>query len=53
MQVSDLINCGVYVFTPDIFTAIHDVYINQEGRGWSLSITFEKAQITKGLCYMN
>ncbi|KAG5082396.1 hypothetical protein JHK84_052434 [Glycine max] len=30
--VSDLINCGVYVFTPDIFTAIHDVYINQEGR---------------------
>lgn len=24
-QVSDRINCGVYVFTPDIFTAIRDV----------------------------
>ncbi|KAF6159855.1 hypothetical protein GIB67_032939 [Kingdonia uniflora] len=23
--VSDLINCGVYIFTPDILTAIHDV----------------------------
>nr|KYP43744.1 Mannose-1-phosphate guanyltransferase alpha [Cajanus cajan] len=30
--VSDLINCGVYIFTPDIFTAIHDVYTNREGR---------------------
>lgn len=32
--VSDLINCGVYIFTPDIFTAIHDVIIqrNEEAR---------------------
>ncbi|XP_027358353.1 mannose-1-phosphate guanyltransferase alpha-like isoform X3 [Abrus precatorius] len=26
--VSDLINCGVYIFTPDIFTAIQDVAAN-------------------------
>lgn len=31
--VSDLINCGVYIFTPDIFAAIEDVSINREGRG--------------------
>ncbi|XP_045809684.1 mannose-1-phosphate guanyltransferase alpha-like [Trifolium pratense] len=30
--VSDLINCGVYIFTPDIFTAIEDVSVNREGR---------------------
>ncbi|KAF1879363.1 hypothetical protein Lal_00005829 [Lupinus albus] len=30
--VSDLINCGVYVFTPDIFNAIEDVSLNREGR---------------------
>ncbi|KAJ0111966.1 hypothetical protein Patl1_02671 [Pistacia atlantica] len=30
--VSDLINCGVYVFTPDIFTAIHDVFTHREDR---------------------
>lgn len=36
MQVSDLINCGVYVFTPDIFTAIQDVSTHREDRGWSL-----------------
>ncbi|XP_027358351.1 mannose-1-phosphate guanyltransferase alpha-like isoform X2 [Abrus precatorius] len=30
--VSDLINCGVYIFTPDIFTAIQDVSMNREGR---------------------
>ncbi|XP_004489346.1 uncharacterized protein [Cicer arietinum] len=30
--VSDLINCGVYIFTPDIFAAIEDVSINREGR---------------------
>ncbi|BBH00366.1 ADP-glucose pyrophosphorylase family protein [Prunus dulcis] len=30
--VSDLINCGVYVFTPDIFTAIQDVSTHREGR---------------------
>lgn len=28
--VSDLINCGVYIFTPDIFTAIHDVSTHRE-----------------------
>ncbi|KAK7266225.1 hypothetical protein RIF29_18867 [Crotalaria pallida] len=30
--VSDLINCGVYIFTPDIFNAIEDVSMNREGR---------------------
>ncbi|CAI0455729.1 unnamed protein product [Linum tenue] len=30
--VSDLINCGVYVFTPDIFTAIESVFANREDR---------------------
>ncbi|XP_059643720.1 uncharacterized protein LOC132285547 [Cornus florida] len=30
--VSDLINCGVYVFTPEIFTAIQDVSTHREGR---------------------
>ncbi|KAL5725281.1 mannose-1-phosphate guanylyltransferase [Ranunculus cassubicifolius] len=28
--VSDLINCGVYIFTPDIFTAIQDVTIRRD-----------------------
>ncbi|CAN0857553.1 Mannose-1-phosphate guanyltransferase alpha [Linum grandiflorum] len=31
--VSDLINCGVYVFTPDIFTAIESVFASREDRG--------------------
>lgn len=30
--VSDLINCGVYVFTPDIFTAIEGVSAHREDR---------------------
>ncbi|KAE9590401.1 putative mannose-1-phosphate guanylyltransferase [Lupinus albus] len=30
--VSNLINCGVYIFTPDIFNAIEDVSMNREGR---------------------
>ncbi|PRQ53765.1 putative mannose-1-phosphate guanylyltransferase [Rosa chinensis] len=30
--VSDLINCGVYVFTPDVFNAIEDVSSHREGR---------------------
>ncbi|ESR59665.1 hypothetical protein CICLE_v10015419mg [Citrus x clementina] len=30
--VSDLINCGVYVFTPDIFTAIQGVLTHREDR---------------------
>lgn len=30
--VSDLINCGVYVFTPGIFSAIRDVSIHREDR---------------------
>ncbi|XP_009592611.1 uncharacterized protein [Nicotiana tomentosiformis] len=30
--VSDLINCGVYVFTPEIFSAIQDVSLNREDR---------------------
>ncbi|KAI4347653.1 hypothetical protein L6164_008445 [Bauhinia variegata] len=30
--VSDLINCGVYVFTPEIFTVIESVTFNREDR---------------------
>ncbi|XP_043704372.1 mannose-1-phosphate guanyltransferase alpha [Telopea speciosissima] len=30
--VSDLINCGVYIFTPDIFTTIQDVSIQRKDR---------------------
>ncbi|KAM6549920.1 hypothetical protein CsatB_021596 [Cannabis sativa] len=30
--VSNLINCGVYVFTPEIFTAIQDVSTHREDR---------------------
>lgn len=30
--VSDLINCGVYVFTPDIFTAIQDAFTQRNDR---------------------
>ncbi|KAJ4826442.1 hypothetical protein Tsubulata_013634 [Turnera subulata] len=30
--VSDLINCGVYVFTPEIFTAVEDVFTTQQDR---------------------
>ncbi|KAK3413310.1 hypothetical protein EUGRSUZ_I01880 [Eucalyptus grandis] len=30
--VSDLINCGVYIFTPDVFSAIEDVSNDREDR---------------------
>lgn len=33
-QVSDRINCGVYVFTPEIFTAIQGVSTQRKERGW-------------------
>lgn len=32
-QVSDRINCGVYIFTPDIFTAIQGVSTQRKDRG--------------------
>lgn len=32
-QVSDLINCGVYVFTPKIFSIVQDVFFHREDRG--------------------
>ncbi|XP_022739191.1 mannose-1-phosphate guanyltransferase alpha-like isoform X1 [Durio zibethinus] len=31
--VSDLINCGVYIFTPHILTAIQEVSMHREGQG--------------------
>lgn len=31
--VSDRINCGAYIFTPDIFTAIQDVSTQRKDRG--------------------
>lgn len=33
LQVSDRINCGVYVFSPGIFTAIQDVSTQRKERG--------------------
>lgn len=33
LQVSDFINCGVYIFTTDIFLAIRDVTSTQKDRG--------------------
>lgn len=33
LQVSDRINCGVYVFTPEIFTAIQGVSSLRKDRG--------------------
>lgn len=44
MQVSDLINCGVYVFTPGIFTAIEGVSTHREDRGWYLFVTAQFSQ---------
>lgn len=31
--MSDLINCGVYIFTPEIFAAIEDVFKQRKERG--------------------
>ncbi|XP_043807075.1 mannose-1-phosphate guanyltransferase alpha isoform X3 [Manihot esculenta] len=43
--VSDLINCGVYVFTPEIFTAIQGVSNNREDRANLLRVSsFEGLQ---------
>ncbi|CAH8382461.1 unnamed protein product [Eruca vesicaria subsp. sativa] len=33
IKVSDLINCGVYVFTPEVFTAIKDVSTQRNDTG--------------------
>lgn len=41
--VSDLINCGVYVFTPEIFSAIQNVYTHREATLHHLS-SFEAIQ---------
>jgi mannose-1-phosphate guanylyltransferase len=40
--VSDLINCGVYIFTPNIFNAIEDVLKQKKDRGnmFSYILTF-------------
>jgi hypothetical protein len=38
MQVSDRINCGVYVFTPEIFTAIQDVSSQRKDRGMQYGV---------------
>ncbi|GJN30656.1 hypothetical protein PR202_gb18981 [Eleusine coracana subsp. coracana] len=35
--VSDLINCGVYIFTPNIFSAIEDVLRQKKDRGFICS----------------
>lgn len=39
MQVSDRINCGVYIFTPDVFTAIEGVSTQRKDRGqWNIEL---------------
>ncbi|CAK9139186.1 unnamed protein product [Ilex paraguariensis] len=44
--VSDLINCGVYVFTPEIFNAIQDVSTHREDRAnLRLISSFESLQL--------
>ncbi|PIN23578.1 GDP-mannose pyrophosphorylase, partial [Handroanthus impetiginosus] len=48
--VSDLINCGVYVFTPEIFSIIHDVFLLREGRADVRHVsTYEAQQLTRSL----
>ncbi|KAJ6810661.1 mannose-1-phosphate guanyltransferase alpha-like [Iris pallida] len=49
--VSDLINCGVYIFTPDIFNAIQDAFTQRKDRANLRRITsFEALQsATKAL----
>ncbi|OAY67610.1 Mannose-1-phosphate guanyltransferase alpha [Ananas comosus] len=49
--VSDLINCGVYIFTPDIFNAIEDVFTERKDRANIRRVTsFEALQsATKAL----
>lgn len=47
-QVSDLINCGVYVFTPDIFTAIQDAIMQRNDRGINFILTMHYAKC----CYI-
>lgn len=43
--VSDLINCGVYIFTPDIFTAIQDVSTQRKDRAYLRRVSsFEALQ---------
>ncbi|KZV17234.1 mannose-1-phosphate guanyltransferase alpha [Dorcoceras hygrometricum] len=48
--VSDLINCGVYVFTPQIFSAIQEVYLHMEDRAdISRASSFELQLATRSL----
>ncbi|KAJ4729143.1 putative Mannose-1-phosphate guanyltransferase [Melia azedarach] len=48
--VSDLINCGVYVFTPDIFTAIQGVFAHREDRANIQRVSsFELQSMTRAL----
>ncbi|KAM0937446.1 putative mannose-1-phosphate guanylyltransferase [Dioscorea sansibarensis] len=43
--VSDLINCGVYVFTPNIFAAIEEVVVQRRGKAELRRVTsFEALQ---------
>ncbi|PIM97406.1 Mannose-1-phosphate guanylyltransferase [Handroanthus impetiginosus] len=50
LEVSDLINCGVYVFTPEIFSIIHDVFLLREGRADVRHVsTYEAQQLTRSL----
>ncbi|KAK1357085.1 hypothetical protein POM88_050341 [Heracleum sosnowskyi] len=48
MQVSDLINCGVYVFSTEIFSAIQDVSKHREDKvTYFFADTYETLDIKK------
>ncbi|KAL5718485.1 mannose-1-phosphate guanylyltransferase [Ranunculus cassubicifolius] len=47
--VSDLINCGVYIFTPDIFTAIQDVTIRRDEEDCHLPLVCENFMPTSSI----
>ncbi|KAL8475579.1 hypothetical protein ACS0TY_028293 [Phlomoides rotata] len=45
--VSDLINCGVYVFTPEIFSVIQEVYLLREDKAYTRNeLSYESQQFT-------
>ncbi|KAK9700132.1 hypothetical protein RND81_08G219200 [Saponaria officinalis] len=49
--VSDLINCGVYVFTPEIFSAIEGVILNREDKAPLRRLSsYESLQLATRFC---
>ncbi|KAK9119592.1 hypothetical protein Scep_017685 [Stephania cephalantha] len=48
-QVSDLINCGVYIFTPDIFSAIQNVSVQRKERVYGGLTDDQKISVSSAL----